>query len=137
MESFKLGSLKFLFKLERTQRSFKVSLEVGNFRSIFQILFQISNLKLSSFSFFLTALSNYMYTLIHHPSRNKTFEILSRDACDFELQIRTIQFLVKFLVENRSRVKILRKLTFFSSRLLKIRREIEIEAKMIRNLTRN
>ena len=39
-------------------------------------------------------------------------EILSK------LKIRTIQFLVKFLLENRSRVKILSKLTFFSSKIL-------------------
>ena len=59
-------------------------------------------------------------------------EILSK------LKIRTIQFLVKFLLENRSRVKILSKLTFFSSKILnklKIRREIEFEAKMIRILS--
>ena len=57
-------------------------------------------------------------------------EILSK------LKIRTIQFLVKFLLENRSRVKILSKLTFFSSKILnklKIRREIEFEAKVIQN----
>ena len=35
-----------------------------------------------------------------------------------KLKIRTIQFLVKFLLENRSRVKILSKLTFFSSKIL-------------------
>ena len=55
-----------------------------------------------------------------------------------KLKIRTVQFLVKFLLENRSRVKILSKLTFFSSKILnklKIRREIEFEAKMIRILS--
>ena len=55
-----------------------------------------------------------------------------------KLKIRTVQFLVKFLLENRSRVKILDKLTFFSSKILnklKIRREIEFEAKMIRILS--
>ena len=59
-------------------------------------------------------------------------EILSK------LKIRTVQFLVKFLLENRSRVEILSKLTFFSSKILsklKIRREIEFEAKMIRILS--
>ena len=35
-----------------------------------------------------------------------------------KLKIRTVQFLVKFLLENRSRVKILDKLTFFSSKIL-------------------
>ena len=35
-----------------------------------------------------------------------------------KLKIRTVQFLVKFLLENRSRVKILSKLTFFSSKIL-------------------
>ena len=57
-----------------------------------------------------------------------------------KLKIRTVQFLVKFLLENRSRVKILDKLTFFSSKILyklKIRREIEFEAKMIYSLTTN
>ena len=56
----------------------------------------------------------------------------------YKLKIRTVQFLVKFLLENRSRVKILDKLTFFSSKILnklKIRREIEFEAKMIRILS--
>ena len=55
-----------------------------------------------------------------------------------KLKIRTVQFLVKFLLENRSRVKILDKLTFFSSKILnklKIRREIEFEAKMNRILS--
>ena len=53
----------------------------------------------------------------------------------YKLKIRTVRLLVKFLLENRSRVKILDKLTFFSSKTLyklKIRREIEFEAKMIR-----
>ena len=43
----------------------------------------------------------------------------------YKLKIRTVQFLVKFLLENRSRVKILDKahffldkLTFFSSKIL-------------------
>ena len=35
-----------------------------------------------------------------------------------KLKIRTVQFLVKFLLENQSRVKILDKLTFFSSKIL-------------------
>ena len=56
----------------------------------------------------------------------------------YKLKILTVQFLVKFLLENWSRVKILDKLTFFSSKILyklKIRREIEFEAKMIRILS--
>ena len=36
----------------------------------------------------------------------------------YKLKIRTVQFLVKFLLENRSRVKILDKLTFFRSKIL-------------------
>ena len=48
------------------------------------------------------------------------------------LKVRTIQFLFNFCSKYWSRVKILRRLTFFSS---KIRRDIEIEAKMIRILS--
>ena len=65
-------------KLERTDRSWKVSFEVGEFRRSWKVSLQLvshfptsigsfqlrsvlSNLKLSNFSFFPTALSNYTY----------------------------------------------------------------------------